>query len=194
MKVSSILFASLLLLSSLFAEQWGDEPTSEDTQMYSDYDGTMIDGDGSSIQFGDVFESSVKEEGVVDISKLRKRIRFPSSEYGALPLSTSIGKGILNGNIDCGKTRVYLNPVTTYSQDWYDKAYVLGYTLKKPDDRLYKYLRFTSSDKDGNFSFDLVPSGSYYLVGLFKNEDGTKRIAVQTVHIEDGKPVDIVLY
>ncbi len=101
-----------------------------------------------------------------------KRIAFPISEYARLP---KIGKGTVRGTIYLtddynrkilgGSTRLYLNPLTSYSRQWYQQSYLGGYKMDESDPRLFNYLKFTASDAQGNFSFYGVPSGRYYLVG-----------------------------
>jgi hypothetical protein len=63
-------------------------------------------------------------------------------------------------------TRLYLNPKTSYSDQWYKESYIGGKKMAKADDRLFNYLKFTSSDENGNFAFYGVPSGRYYLIGV----------------------------
>ncbi len=101
-----------------------------------------------------------------------KRIVFPKSEYHYL---AKTGKGTIQGKIYItdayeqailGKnTRLYLNPITSYSKQWYKESYLSKRKMEQPDKRLFNYLKFTSSNNKGIFAFYGVPSGSYYLVG-----------------------------
>jgi len=59
-------------------------------------------------------------------------------------------------------TRLYLNPVTSYSKQWYEESYLGGYKMQKADPKLFNYLKFTASDSNGVFGFYGVPSGSIY--------------------------------
>ena len=103
------------------------------------------------------------------------RIPFPVNEYKRL---SQIGEGTVKGSIYLqdgygnkivGKqTRLYLNPVTSYSKQWYQESYIGGNKLDKADPRLFNYLKFTTSDANGNFYFYGVPSGRYYLIGVVK--------------------------
>ena len=121
-----------------------------------------------------------------------ERIEFPVSEYARLP---RMGKGTVKGTIYVTdmydrrivgeSTRLYLNPVTRYSEQWYQESYLGGYKMQKADPRLFNYLRFTASDKNGKFAFYGVPSGSYYLIGTVKcgdecGYDGLKNIRIAT--------------
>ena len=103
------------------------------------------------------------------------RIAFPESEYYRL---ARIGKGTVKGTIYVkdyydkrvlgASTRLYLNPITSYSEQWYEESYLGGHKMQAADPRLFNYLKFTASDKNGNFAFYGVPSGSYYLIGTVK--------------------------
>jgi hypothetical protein len=120
------------------------------------------------------------------------RIPFPVEEYRKL---STIGKGTIKGaiylkdmygeRIPGSGTRLYLNPITSYSRQWYQESYLGGAKMEKADARLFNYLRFTAADKEGNFAFYGVPSGSYYLIGTVKcgNEcgyDTPKNIRIAT--------------
>ncbi len=103
------------------------------------------------------------------------RIPFPINEYKRL---SQVGEGTVKGKIYLtdsygnkilGKqTRLYLNPVTSYSKQWYQESYIGGKKMSKADPRLFNYLKFTTSDSNGNFSFYGVPSGKYYLIGVVR--------------------------
>ncbi len=117
-------------------------------------------------------ETMITEEG--EESKM-PRIEFPTSEYYALPRT---GKGTVKGKIYVmdlygspvvgAGTRLYLNPITSYSKQWYEESYLGGARMQKADPRLFNYLRFTAANSDGNFAFYGVPNGSYYLIGTVK--------------------------
>lgn len=103
------------------------------------------------------------------------RVSFPESEYrrlsktgsgtvkGMIYLSDAYGKKIYGK-----QTRLYLNPVTSYSRQWYTESYIGGYKMAKADKKLFNYLRFTTSNAQGKFAFYGVPSGSYYVIGVVK--------------------------
>lgn len=120
------------------------------------------------------------------------RIAFPESEYYRLART---GKGTIKGTIYVkdyydrpilgASTRLYLNPVTSYSEQWYQQSYLGGYEMQEADPRLFNYLKFTASDQNGKFAFYGVPSGSYYLIGTVKcgeecGYDSTKNIRIAT--------------
>ena len=152
---------------------WGDLTNVDDVNM-SDDNMTMS-------------EMMIMEDG----EEFRiERIEFPASEYNRLPRT---GKGTIKGSIYvtdmydrrvAGKsTRLYLNPVTSYSEQWYEESYIGGYKMQKADPRLFNYLRFTASDKNGKFAFYGVPSGSYYLIGTVKCGDECGYDSVKNIRI-----------
>ncbi len=134
------------------------------------------------------------------------RVPFPVAEYQKLAKK---GNGTIKGQIYIiapngqkvvGKnTRLYLNPVTSYSRQWYQESYLGGKKLAKADPRLYNYLRFTASDGNGNFAFFGVPAGRYYLIGVVrcKEECGYSSTAniriAKEVEVANGQIVSVDL-
>jgi len=105
--------------------------------------------------------------------KIIERMPFPEDEYrqlkkfgrntvhGIVYLQNSISdEKVLGKNIE-----LFLNPVTSYSKQWYNQSYLGGYKLTSPDKRLFNYLKSTKSDENGEFDFFGVPKGDYYLIG-----------------------------
>lgn len=151
--------------------------------------------EGENIDISDLDEGiSESELGMVEELKEQKmkRVAFPVSEYNRLARS---GKGTIKGviyvNSPYGKkvlgagTRLYLNPVTSYSNQWYNDSYIGGNKMEKADSRLFNYLKFTAADNNGAFAFYGVPSGSYYLIGTVKcgtecGYDSSKSIRIAT--------------
>lgn len=140
----------------------------------------LLPGAGSGTSYG----TSVEQNATVDVSDLNDnvqeeqvvtRLPFPVSEYNRLPRS---GNATVKGSIYVvgpsgeriyGKqTRLYLNPLTSYSRQWYQESYLGGKKMAKADSRLFNYLRFTTSDINGHFAFYGVPAGRYYLIGVVR--------------------------
>ena len=104
---------------------------------------------------------------------IMERISFPTNEYRELKKtgrSTVSGKVYLQNSVNDkrvtkGKIKLLLNPVTSYSRQWYHQSYLGGYKLSPVDKRINNYLRVEYSSKDGVFRFFGVPRGSYYLIG-----------------------------
>jgi hypothetical protein len=69
-----------------------------------------------------------------------------------------------NGGVMRGAgCRVHLNPVTTYSTEWYERSVIAGQVLTPVDNRVRPYHRETIADGDGKFEFEKLPAGEYYL-------------------------------
>lgn len=156
---------------------WSDLTSADDVDM-SDFDETLTESEMMMTE-----ESQGRKIG---------RIDFPVSEYSRLART---GKGTITGSIYVrdlydrkvlgASTRLYLNPITSYSKQWYEESYLSGARMEEADPRLFNYLRFTASDKNGKFAFYGVPSGSYYLIGTVKcgeecGYDNLKNIRIAT--------------
>jgi len=165
------------------------------------FPGLQSGADGHGVfQSGTVDVSGVKE-GVTSERIVVPRIPFPAGEYARLKrMGNGVVKGniaiVLNGQRLAGRqTRLYLNPVTSYSNQWYRESYLGGHKMGKSDPRLYNYLKFTASDNRGRFAFYGVPSGNYYVVGTVTcNDCGGKKIRIaKKIHVSDGKTVTVDL-
>lgn len=128
--------------------------------------GTIIGEDSGS-------ENLIQEEPAPIKNSVIERMAFPVSEYNRI---RKIGRSTVSGSIyvensDSSekimgkKVKLYLNPVTSYSRQWYQQSYLGGYKMSKSDKRLYNYLKYTVSNTNGKFNFFGVASGRYYLVG-----------------------------
>ncbi|MCW8822107.1 MAG: carboxypeptidase regulatory-like domain-containing protein [Sulfurovum sp.] len=156
---------------------WGDLTNVDDVNM-SDLDENLTES-----------EMMMTED---DEENKMERIEFPVSEYSRLART---GKGTIKGSIYVkdaydkrilgASTRLYLNPITSYSEQWYQESYLGGYKMQNADPRLFNYLKFTASNSNGKFAFYGVPSGSYYLIGTVKcgeecGYDSVKNIRIAT--------------
>jgi hypothetical protein len=101
------------------------------------------------------------------------RIPFPAAEYAALPASgTGVVEGQLflktiGGDVKVGAgSEIGLNPITSYSEQWYDASYNKRAPLTSADERLERYVRLTQADGSGNFKFTGVPPGRYFVTGV----------------------------
>jgi hypothetical protein len=97
-----------------------------------------------------------------EYARLRKRGR--STVSGTIFLENSNSSEKVKGK----KVKLYLNPITSYSEQWYQESYLNGYKLSKTDKRIYNYLKFTMSNSSGSYNFFGVPRGDYFLVGTMK--------------------------
>ena len=109
-----------------------------------------------------------------------QRMAFPAGEYARIPkrgYSTVTGS-IYVENSNSGekimgqKVKLWLNPVTSYSNQWYEQDYLGGYKLSKIDKRIFNYMKLEYSKPNGSFRFSGVPRGEYYLVGSVKCTEG----------------------
>lgn len=142
-------------------KSWGEQTNIEEDVDISDIDQNLTEE-----------KTAITEE---TIEKRVPRIPFPVHEYRGLATS---GKGTIQGaiyildlygeRIPGRGTRLYLNPITSYSNQWYKESYLGGAKMEKADSRLFNYLRFTAADNEGNFAFYGVPTGRYYLIGTVK--------------------------
>ena len=65
---------------------------------------------------------------------------------------------------------MYLKPATTYSTEWFRREVVDGKTLSPPDARATPFGRSTKANENGEFCFDDLPSGHYYLAACTRWE------------------------
>ena len=157
-----------LVLDAPDVRQSQDNTWAKNTNVEENVDTADLDNDDISSETETVItedKTNVKME----------RVTFPLAEYNRLART---GKGTVKGRIYLkdayekaipgASTRLYLNPITSYSKQWYNESYLGGYKMEKADNRLFNYLRFTASDSEGRFAFYGVPSGSYYLIGTVK--------------------------
>jgi len=141
-----------------------------------------------------VEENATSEENVttevtssIPSNEVIQRIPFPEHEYKSMRMTIDIlkkrGRSTVSGTaylensytsekIRGQKIKLWLNPVTSYSRQWYEESHLKGYKLSKTDKRLYNYLKFTYSNSSGDFNFFGVPAGEYYLTGSISCSDG----------------------
>ena len=170
--------------STLWAENTNVDADEDDNVDVSDLDKEVMSGDEAQVT-----------------PRTMQRIPFPAGEYNSLART---GKGTIQGSIYLqdvygkkiygAKTRLYLNPVTSYSRQWYEQGYMNGNKMGKADSRLFNYLKFTASDESGAFAFYGVPSGRYYLIGTVTcgiecGYDTNKSIRIATEVVIDGNQV-----
>jgi hypothetical protein len=135
------------------------------------------------------------------------RIPFPETEYKKLQakgVSTVKGQAFLRtrgGDVKtaAGST-VILDPVTTYSKQWYELTYLGGVFLKEPDPLLAKYIRSQVADGEGRFTFKDIPAGDYFLTATVTWEapsayqlQGGIVSNGQSISVKDGEDIEVVL-
>lgn len=101
------------------------------------------------------------------------RPSFPVDEYAQLQ-KTGTGKvagqvfmKTVGGDVRYGAgSDVYLFPVTSYSDFWYQTNYVSHQPIVPPDPRQLQYTKIVQADGSGNFEFTDVPPGRYYVSSM----------------------------
>lgn len=95
---------------------------------------------------------------------------FPVAEYSSLAHSgTGTVEGqvfmkTVGGDVKYGAgSEVILNPVTSYSEQWYDASYDLHRPMSPADSRQAQYVLTIQADGSGNFKFSNVPPGKYFV-------------------------------
>lgn len=101
-----------------------------------------------------------------------QRISFPEAEYVGLHLS---GDKSLKGSVFLidqleekqigAGSEVTLEPVTSYSDQWFEVCYLQDKSIRKPDQRYNRYVMRTVADDEGGFLFSGVAPGEYLLTG-----------------------------
>ena len=99
-----------------------------------------------------------------------RKASFIESEYAPY---VGTGHAIIEGNtcfeLADGTTKcfenanVFINPVTTYSDEWYNRGWAGKEFLAKADERAIAYNKMIKSGKDGAFKFESLKPGSYYV-------------------------------
>lgn len=99
-----------------------------------------------------------------------QRMPFPEREYADLdPRGDKTVKGTVflvdqfEERQVGGGSEVTLEPLTSYSEQWYEVCYLQGEKIEEPDPRYRRYVRRTEADGKGNFSFSDVGAGEYLL-------------------------------
>lgn len=133
------------------------------------------------------------------------RIDFPVDEYANLSVR---GDGVVtghvymkspDGNVKVGSgIDVFLNPATSYSEQWYKVSVLGGQQLGPHDDRMMNYMKIVTTDEEGNFKITGVPEGQYYLQAsvYWKDPGAAVRkggMIVNKVNVGAGEVVGVLL-
>jgi len=95
---------------------------------------------------------------------------------------------------------VVMNPVTSYSREWWARAVRVGDRLAAPDPRILAYTHQTTADGEGRFTFEKLKPGDYYVACWITWEVpsrySTSKQAVcvgKLIRVGDGESVNVVL-
>ena len=102
-----------------------------------------------------------------------RRVAFNESEFAPY---RGAGSGSVTGQLvvtsDDGQTHisdgthVTLLPVTSYTKEMVDREIGNGENLTSSDSRLHEFVRLVTTDAGGNFVFDHLRPGEYFVCGL----------------------------
>lgn len=137
------------------------------------------------------------------------RIPFPENEYKQLQkegTATIKGQAFLKtrgGDVKVAAgEEILLNPVTSYSNQWYEESYLKKNPMVPGDPRQMEYVRKKIADGSGRFEFKNIPAGEYYVTGKVTWESPTgNKGALQTqggmiskkVEVTDREEVEVML-
>lgn len=101
----------------------------------------------------------------------QRQAKFDDGEYASFDrpgAGSLVGQAFLKtrgGDVKYGAANtVILNPVTSYSREWFEQHVLAGKNMSAPDERTGKYQRTTIADGQGGFAFEGLPAGDYYAV------------------------------
>jgi hypothetical protein len=135
-------------------------------------------------------------------------VSFNSAEYAPYDRP---GTGVIFGQVflrtQAGEVRygagseVYLDPVTSYSTEWWTRAVVGGRHLEPADAKALAYRKTSVADGEGRFVFPDLPAGEYYVVSSVFWEyvasgwttSSTGSMVGQRVRLGDNRRADLVL-
>lgn len=99
-----------------------------------------------------------------------RKAQFNEAEYehyattGKAVIAGKVCSTLADGAEKCfAGVDVFINPVTTYSTEWYERAWAGREFLANPDVRALKYNKKVRTAKDGSYRFENLPAGSYYV-------------------------------
>ena len=132
----------------------------------------------------------------------RHQVPFNEREFASY---AGRGSGTVEGVIavnaeDDGELHVgagsYLTllPVTSYTTEMVDREIRDGENLTSSDSRLRAYVRGATADDGGNFVFNDVPAGEYYLTGLvewYVADDAQYQWACETISVKNGQTIRV---
>jgi hypothetical protein len=139
------------------------------------------------------------------IPLVERKAKFIESEYAPYAgegTATLCGQAVVQtrrGEFKYGAgNEAYLNPVTSYSTEWYRVSVIGGRSLTKADPKALAYNRATRADGNGRFCFENIPSGDYYLVcpvvwAYGANSAKIVAMAYVQVTVKEGETVNAVL-
>lgn len=121
----------------------------------------------------------------------QRKAQFEPDEYkpydavGALKISGNFCADLPKGVACPDHITVFVNPQTSYSNEWWVKHWAGTYGLSKVDERAIKYNKHATVSKDGAFTIGDLPAGTYYVGGSAcvkeKNKKGCRNVRLGAV-------------
>ena len=156
-----------------------------------------------------LFVAAVTLSACVPATPRISRMPFPEQEYKALP---KVGTAIVRGQAFL-KTRggdvktaagseVFLNPVTSYSLEWYELSYLTNRLANAADPRLWEYVPKQIADGSGRFTFKNVAPGEYFVTSKITWEAATGYqgalqlqggVVSKRVSVKDGDDIEVIV-
>lgn len=129
---------------------------------------------------------------------------FDPAEYEPYAKSGSgviVGQAFLrtrSGEVRYGAGQnVHLNPVTSYSTEWYERWVCGSDVLKPADERASNYSRQAIADGEGRFRIEGLPAGEYYVACWIFWEYGsgieTGGVAHAKVKVQSGQTTNAIV-
>ena len=143
---------------------------------------------------------------------MHKRMPFPADEHVNLPREgTAVGEGqafleTVGGELkDAAGSTIYLQPVTSFSEEWYDVAVVHDRPVEPADRAILDHLWQARADAEGRFEFEGIPAGASFvgasiswgapktdfLGGWYVATTGS--VVGERIELADGEAVSLVL-
>lgn len=87
----------------------------------------------------------------------------PYDIQGNLTISGNVCSSLPEGSICPDKIDVFVNPKTSYSDEWWTKHWAGKYGISDVDQRALKYNKQGTVQAGGQFSITNLPAGTYYV-------------------------------
>jgi hypothetical protein len=132
---------------------------------------------------------------------LQRKAAFDEAEFARYrhPGSGSVTGQLVvsgaDGSAHVGMSNhVAIFPVTAYTKEIVDREVGNGEYLQASDPRFLKYVKTTATDAHGNFGFNNLAAGEYFVLGLAQwNEGNTAQWACETVKVGAGQTAGVKL-